>query len=137
MENSPSPTGQANHESVEAVVSTINDCEQERLRHCRKMFDELEPVQVECIQKAKKRVRREIVCVRTTDEEGKGRRQPKSQKNRDMPTAPPKKKARRMSLSRIRCCVEGCGKKLICSKNWKKCAKCKQRLLPFSCETLS
>ena len=106
------------------------ECEQEKLRECREMVDELKPVQVECIQKAKKRERREKDCVRTTAERGRKRGRPKSGKNKDMPIAPPEKKAARMSLSHIICCVEGCEKRVICTRNWNKCPKCNKDFCP-------
>ena len=59
---------------------------------------------------------RESVCVRTTDRGGKRRRQRNSGKKKDMPSAPPQKNARGVSLSRIKCCVEGYGKKVFCIK---------------------
>ena len=84
---------------MKAVIIAIKECEQEKLRQCREMVEDLEPVQVECIQKAKKRVHQKIVCIGPTDEGGKGRRQTKSRKKKDMSTVLPEKKARRMSLS--------------------------------------
>ncbi len=115
---------------MKTAVVAIKECEQEKLRQCREMVDELMPVEVECIQKAKKRERREKDCVRTTSEGGRKRGRPKSTKNKDKSTAPPEKKARRMSLSSIKCCVEGCGKKVICSRNWTKCPKCQKDFCP-------
>ena len=94
------------------------------------MVDELEPVRIECVQKAKKRKRREEDCARTADEGNKRRSNSKSRKKKDMPTPPPEKKARRMPLSHAKCCVEGCGKKLICSRNWKKSPKCGKDFCP-------
>ena len=130
MENCPPRAELVSDVSLKAAITAIKECEQEKLRQCRDMVDELEPARIECVQKAKKRVHQELVCVRTTDEGGKERHQSKFRKKKDMPTAPPEKKARRMSLSRIQCCVEGCGKRLICSKNWKKCPKCNKDFCP-------
>ena len=99
MENSPPRAEQDSDESVKAAVAEIKECEQEKMLQCREMVDELKPVQVERIQKAKKRVHQKIVCIGPTDEGGKGRRQTKSRKKKDMSTVLPEKKARRMSLS--------------------------------------
>ena len=129
-ENSPTLAEQVSSESVKAAVIAIKECEKEKLQQCREMVEDMEPVEVECVQKAKKRVRRESVCVRTTEDGGEGKRQSKSGKKKDMPSAPPQKKARRVSLGRIRCCVEGCGKKVICTKNWTKCSKCQKDFCP-------
>ena len=66
--NCPSRTEQVRNKSVKAATVTINECEQEKFRQCREIVYELKPVQVECIQKAKKRERPEKDCVQTTDE---------------------------------------------------------------------
>ena len=125
-ENAPALAEQVGGESVKAAVIAIKECEKEKLQQWREMVEDMEPVEVECVQKAKKRVRRESVCDRTTEGGRKGKRQSKSGKKKDMPSAPPQKNAPRVSLGRIRCCVEGCGKKVICTKNWRKCPKCQK-----------
>jgi len=53
-ENCPSRADHVKDQSMKAAVVAIKECEQEKLRQCREMVDELMPVEVECIQKAKK-----------------------------------------------------------------------------------
>ena len=88
-ENSPSRSENATDKSMKAVIIAIKECEQEKLRQCREIVDDLEPVQDECIQKAKKRERQDKDCVGTTDEGGKSRSKSNSRKSKDMQIAPP------------------------------------------------
>ena len=126
----PPRAEQGSDESVKAAAAEIKECGQEKLPQCREMVDELMSVHVECTQKAKKRIYQKNVCAGPTDEGGKGRRQSKSRKKKDMATALPEKNARRMSISRIQCCVEGCEKRRICSKKFKKSPKCNKDFCP-------
>ncbi len=71
------------------------------------------------VLKVKKRECREIVCVRTTDKGGERRGKSKYRKKKDMSIPLSGKNARRMSLNKVKCCVEGCEKKLFCSNFWK------------------
>ena len=105
MDICPPPAEQVSRESVKAAVVAIKECEQEKVRQCCEMVEELKPVQVEFVQKAKKPLRSEKVYVRTTVEGGKESCQPESQEDEDTPSPPPKKKQKRRSLSGIKCCV--------------------------------
>ena len=55
MQNCLSGPEQIEGESMKTAVVAVKECEHEKLRQCREMVKELEPVQVEFIQKAKKK----------------------------------------------------------------------------------
>ena len=129
-QNCPACSEQVDNESVRAGIIALKDCEEGKLQRCRQMLVDLKSADVENNSKAKKRKCPSQDSGQGTARPKKKRRTSTSEKDKGMQLFARKRRMRRRSSSQAMCCIAGCEKKLICTRNWKTCPKCKKNFCP-------